>query len=226
VRRFILLLLAGGFASPAFAYNSACSIGIDNATSLSDDGFGTVTRQSMPATVTKSSTVTASCAISALVLGGYQWVLTPKTSSLTQVSGSTSPAVLNAVARTVTLSSKTLLVNTSLILGAGTSAQITIVAKGTLTGLTSQLTAGTYRLTETIGVQRQSCTSLLVILLCSNDGKSQTFTSTYTLTVVDQPPPTSGSGSGSGKTPQSMHKGVVTNPWLERGAIRRFACAI
>jgi hypothetical protein len=174
-------------------------------------------------------------------LGGYQWVLTPKTSSLTQVSGSTTPAVLNAVARSFTLSSKTLLVNTSLILGAGTSAQMTTVARGTLTGLTSQLTAGTYRLNETIGVQRQSCMSLLVVLLCSNDGNSQTFTSTYTLTVIDQPPPTSGSGSGSnpgsgnsgagsgsgpGKTPQSRHKGVVANQWLVRGAIRRFACAI
>lgn len=245
MRLFILLLLAGGFASPAFGYNSACSIGLDNATSLSDDSFGTVTRQSMPSTVTKSSTFTASCAVSALVLGGYQWVLTPKASTLTQVSGSTPQPVLNAVARSYTLSATKLLVNTSLILGAGTSAQITATAKGTLTALTSQLTAGTYRLTETVAVQRQSCTSLLVILLCSNDGSSRTFTSTYTLTVIDQPPPTTGSGSGgspgsgnsgsgsdsgagsgSGKTPQSTHKGVVTNPWLVRGADRRFVCAI
>jgi hypothetical protein len=245
IRLFILLLLAGGFVSPALAYNSACSIGIDNATSLSDDSFGSVTRQSMPANVTKSSAITASCAVSALVLGGYQWVLTPKMNHLTQVSGSTSPSVLNAIARSFSLSSTTLLVNNSLILGAGTSAQTTTAAKGTLTGLTSQLTAGTYRLTQTVDVQRQSCTTLLLFLVCSNDGNKQKFTATYTLTVVDQPPPTSGpgsggnsgsgnsgsdsgagSGSGSGKTPQSMHKGVVTNPWLVHGSIRSFACAI
>jgi hypothetical protein len=190
-------MLVGGGVTPALAYNSSCSIGIDNTSSLSADSFGSVNRQSMPGSVTKSTTITAKCAMSALAQGSYQWVLSPKKGTLSQVSGSTSPSILNAVTLSFNLSSSTMVVSASQ--GAATA----VVATGTLSGLTTKITAGTYQLTETVDVERQICTTV-----CTKDGNKQTLTSTYTLTVVDQATtPVGGSGSGSVQ--------ACATPWAE-----------
>lgn len=226
----LLIFLAGGFVTPARAYNASCSIGVNNSTVLANDSFGTVTRTTMPASVSKATPITGSCAASVLLLGGYQWILTPKSGQLTMTSGTTTPAVLAAVARSFTLSVSTIQVNDSLLLGAGSQYSITTVAGGGLSALTSQLSAGTYVLTENVDVQRQNCTTLLILMLCSNDGSKQTMTVNYTLTVVDPPPPppppppTSGSGSTVTGTRKSLL--LAPNPWTVSRNIVKFRCDI
>ena len=226
-RAFVAVMMMMGFLVPAFAGDINCFIGVNNTTVLVDTAFDLITKPNIPASVSKTAVIAASCNPTwSLFPTTYQWRLTVKALRFTMVTGTTPKAVLDGVVKSFGLSRTTLVVNAF-------DAQMTLSAAATLSGLTTQLSAGKYMLSQDIEVQRQSCTWILIISICGNDGGLENFTANYTLNVAaptpvqppggNSPPPVVTPPTSGGSTPATKKK-VTPNLWTVAGGVRKFRC--
>ncbi|WP_434716170.1 hypothetical protein [Paraburkholderia sp. A3RO-2L] len=234
----VLGLFAGAMSPAALATtpNPDCSIGVDNSSVLLIASFSDLAQNSLPAAVSKAASFTATCSSNAtLPLGTYRWVLSAQDLQASVASGSTNLSVLQSLTKSFALSKTTLETNNGL-LGYAATYSDSATATFRLSGLNSNLGAGEYRFTQHIAVQRQVCTWLLILVLCSNDGPQSTFSAVFNLKVAaaqvtppSQPPPSqsgSSGSTGSSNPPVSSNAwpavtGVSPNPWTVHGYAAR-----
>jgi len=217
-------------AAPVFAQTSECSLGVDNKSVLVDATFDTVARTAMPSTVSVSAPIIGQCSPSAsLPKGVYRWTLNPKAISFVMVSGTTAKRVVDAVGRKISVASTTIEVNNGPP-GYTAKYQAADATTATLSGLSSQLSVGQYRLSQAFEVKQEFCQWTGTDLACRADGGKRNFTAYYTLTVVESPPqqPTSAPPPATTEsTPgAAAGHGIKPNPLTVRGAMLKYRCEI
>lgn len=219
-------------SASANAADSSCSIGVDNRSILVAAMFSAVDKSALPATVTVTAPIEARCAATTLLPGTYRWRLTVKNSQLTMLEGTTSPATLAKLQQTFALSTTTLEVNRALN-GDPSSYQASATSTAAIAGLSAQVSAGTYQVTQLVDVQRQSCSGLLSFIICANDGKKQRFTAQYRLLVTDQvviqpapPPPSPPPVAPPPYPPPATGHGVIPSPATIPGYARKIRCEL
>ena len=231
------VLLAGltlGIAAPSFAAPDGCAAGYADPMVLVDVPFETVARDAMPSSLTTRPAIVVKCTKSVGERVLYRWTLTPRALTFTMVTGTTPSSDVAAVGRRFTLSTNVLEVNDGVV-GYAPKYQAESTTTAVLTGLSSKLSAGQYRLRQLIDISQETCRTTGNHLSCKSDGFIGQYSANYTLNVVETlaapvTPPSSGTGTtspppatGTGTT--APRKGPTPNPWTVRGYAAKHRCA-
>jgi hypothetical protein len=231
-RTAMFAFLAGGWAAPALAAPTGCTLTATAQGLLVDTQFATVTRGAVPSSVTASAPIAARCTSSSGKAGTFRWLLTLKALSFTMVSGTTPSSEVAAVGRRFST-------DQTIIEVANGSSQASVSTTGQLSNLSARLSPGQYRLSQLIDVTEQTCNVTGKKLTCKDTGTAlRQYRAEYTLTIVEpaaNPPPTDATtpsvevapppASGA-EAPSSPSRRVKPNPWTVRGHAAKYRCEI